>query len=118
MKPEDALTASFRTRSIESVADLVRQGAGWILVCGDGKSRAGLIETGRRFQRMALRARECGVGVHPMTQVLEEEPWRNEIAGELGLAEPPQFILRVGLVDRYPAPVSLRRPVSAFVERG
>jgi hypothetical protein len=117
MTPEDALTDSFRARTVASVAELVQQGAGWILVLGDGTSRAGLIETARRFQRMGLRARECGVGIHPMTQILEEEPWRSAIAAELGLAESPQFILRAGFVDPYPPPVSLRRPVPAFVER-
>ncbi len=116
MTPDDVLADSFRARTVESVARLVRQGGGWILVLGDGKSRAGLIETGRRFQRMALRAREYNVGIHPMTQILEEAPWQTAIASELALSDPPQFILRVGLVDRYPPPVSLRRPVPSFVE--
>lgn len=117
MKPADAMTKSFRDRSIDSAARLAGEGAGWIVVTGDGATRAGLIETGRRFERMALLARECGIGIHPMTQVLEEEPWRSAITGELGLPESPQFVLRVGFVDPYPQPVTPRRSVSAFVER-
>jgi hypothetical protein len=64
---------------------------------------------------MALLAREHGVGIHPMTQVLEEEPWRTGIASALGLREPMQFVLRVGRVDSYPDPVTLRRRVGDFV---
>ncbi len=115
MKPEDAMTESFRSRSIDAAARMVSEGSGWIVVMGDGTTKAGLIETGRRFEAMALLAREHGVGIHPMTQVLEEHPWRAEIGRDLGLSEPAQFILRVGQVDPYPKPVTLRRPVADFI---
>lgn len=115
MEPEDAMTESFRSRSIDAVARMVGEGGGWIVVLGDGSTRARLVETGRRFEAMALLAREHGVGIHPMTQVLEEEPWRTGIASALGLREPMQFVLRVGRVDSYPDPVTLRRRVGDFV---
>jgi hypothetical protein len=50
-----------------------------------------------------------------MTQMLEEPPWQTAIAGELGLSQAPQFVLRVGYRDAYPPAVSLRMPLSAFV---
>jgi hypothetical protein len=55
------------------------------------------------------------VAIHPMTQMLEEEKWRPRITGDHDGEMIPQFILRVGYLDRYPEPVSLRRPVSWFV---
>ena len=60
-------------------------------------------------------ARERMIAVHPMTQMLEEETWRKEIASKHRPGLLPQFILRVGYLDSYPDPVSLRRPVSWFV---
>jgi hypothetical protein len=50
-----------------------------------------------------------------MTQMLEEERWRNEISKQHGPKMIPQFVLRVGYLEKYPDPVSLRRPVSWFL---
>jgi hypothetical protein len=74
-----------------------------------------LIETGRRFERMALLARDMGVGIHPMTQLLEEEAGARLIAENHPKDMDPQFVLRVGYVSSYPDPVSLRRPVGWFL---
>ena len=76
---------------------------------------ADLLETGRRFERTALLARERNIALHPMTQVLEEEKGRREIAANHGTDVVPQFVLRAGYLDPFPKPVSLRRPVASFV---
>lgn len=115
MDPEDALKESFRERGIASTAELASQGAGWFVITSPGSSIRDVIETGRRFERMALLARERGVGIHPMTQLLEEPEGRRRIAENHPKETTPQFVLRVGYVDPYPEPVSLRRPVSWFL---
>jgi hypothetical protein len=51
-----------------------------------------------------------------MSQVLEEQPWRQQIANAIGLDKEPQYLLRVGYVDGYPEPVSMRRPVDWFTK--
>jgi hypothetical protein len=51
-----------------------------------------------------------------MSQMLEEEPWRNTVVKELGLPGVVQFVLRIGRVDSYPSPVSLRRPPEWFAK--
>ncbi|UCD81348.1 MAG: hypothetical protein JSW26_07950 [Desulfobacterales bacterium] len=51
-----------------------------------------------------------------MTQYLEEEAGLNQIAANQHQNLIPQFILRVNYLERYPEPVSLRRPVSWFVK--
>ncbi|GJQ32596.1 MAG: hypothetical protein HBSAPP04_14350 [Ignavibacteriaceae bacterium] len=72
-----------------------------------------LIATGRRFENMFLRVREKMIGIHPMTQLLEEDKFKSNVAAELGLkGSEVQFILRVGYLDSYPDPVSLRRPLN------
>jgi hypothetical protein len=115
MNPSDALKKSFRERGIDSTAELASQGAGWFVITSAGSSVRDVIETGRRFERMALLAREHGVGIHPMTQLLEEPEGRRRIAENHPKDMTPQFVLRVGYVDPYPGPVSLRRPVEWFL---
>jgi hypothetical protein len=115
MTQADVMGDDWRKRGIETMAELTREGAGWFVVTSAGSTVADIIDTGRRFQRMALLAREHNVAIHPMTQMLEEEKWRKRIFQDHGAGMIPQFILRVGYVDPYPDPVSLRRPVSWFV---
>ena len=86
-----------------------------MVITSRGSGVADLVETGRRFERTALLARERNLALHPMTQVLEEEKGRREIASSHGTDVIPQFVLRVGYLDKYPTPVSLRRTVASFV---
>jgi hypothetical protein len=115
-KPEDFMKKGMRKRSVDQTARLAGQGGGWFIITSAGESVADLIDAGRRFERMALMARERGVAVHPMTQILEEEIGRREIASNHDAGVLPQFVLRVGYLDSYPDPVSPRRPVSWFVK--
>ena len=53
--------------------------------------------------------------IHPMSQILEEASTKQSINNSIGINDNIHFILRVGYVKNYPAPVSLRRPVDWFV---
>jgi hypothetical protein len=112
--PEDFLKPSYREQSVDMIVELAQQGGGWMVLTSPKETVSDLIEAGRRFERMALLARELGIGIHPMTQLLEEK----EGLSQLGLHHIsnfyPQFVLRVGYLDSYPKPVTLRRPVSWF----
>jgi hypothetical protein len=77
-------------------------------------SMSTLVETGRLVERMWLGSRERMIAIHPMTQILEEAPFRDQV-GQLGVSGRVQFILRVSYLAEYPDPVSLRMPVSRFV---
>ncbi|TAL36602.1 MAG: hypothetical protein EPN93_07190 [Spirochaetes bacterium] len=112
----DVLGKDFRDRTVDMTADQVKNCGGWMLLVSSGASIAELIETGRRFQRMLLRARERMVAVHPMTQILEESPWRGQAVRAVGAEGTVQFILRTGYLAKYPDPVSLRRPVEWFLK--
>ena len=115
MDQGDVMGERFRKQGVDIATKWTAEGAGWMIITSRGSSVADLIETGRRFERTALLARERSIALHPMTQVLEEERGRREIASNHGEDVIPQFVLRVGYLDKYPAPVSLRRPVSSFV---
>ena len=112
---EKVMTPGFRERGIKGVAEQVGHAGGWVVVWAPDRSVPGLLETGRRLQRCLLSVREMGIAAHPMTQMIQERPWRDELASRLDVPGVPQLILRIGYVDAYPDPVSLRRPVEDFV---
>ena len=113
--PKDVMDKDFRRRGIDGTAKIAREGGGWVIVTSRGEKVADLVETGRNFERMFLLARDLNLAIHPMTQMLEEDKWRQEIGKQHGPGMIPQFVLRIGYLDKYPEPVSLRRPVSWFL---
>jgi len=112
---QSVLTKSFREQTVDMAAKQAKSGAGWLVVTSPDSSIPTLIEHGRVFENMLLKIRERMIAVHPMTQMLEEEPWKKQAAKELGLSGEVQWILRFGYAKTYPDPVSLRMPVPRFV---
>jgi hypothetical protein len=112
---DSVMGRSFREKGIEQCARQAREGAGFLVLGSADQGTPALLEAGRRFERMALVLRERSIAAHPMSQALEEEPWRAAIAGDLRLPGPIQVVVRVGRVERYPEPVSPRRPLTSFV---
>lgn len=106
---------AFRDQNIDNVKEEVANSAGWLLITSKSNDVATLLDTGRRMQRLFLRVRERGIALHPMTQILEEPQTSQAVNASIGISDPIQFILRVGYVNAYPKPVSLRRPVDWFV---
>lgn len=115
LSPGDFLSDKIRQEGIDATAALAREGGGWLLLTSRGQAVAELIACGRHFQRLALVACEMGIAIHPMTQILEEKsaPSLCEVLGDDTAI--PQFVLRVGYLDRYPVTTGLRRPVAWFV---
>jgi hypothetical protein len=109
------LKKSFREQTVDIVAKQVKTCGGWLVVTSQDSNIPTLIDYGRVFENMFLKIRERMIAIHPMTQMLEEEPWRKKIAKELGLTGEVQWIMRIGYLKSYPEPVSLRMPVSWFV---
>ncbi len=109
----DAVKPSFVNQGIALTRQLVQEGGGWIVITGSGATVADLIVSGRKFQRLALLSRELGIGIHPMTQQIEEKEWTDKTAALVG-GLTPQFVLRIGYVREYPSPISPRRPVEWF----
>jgi hypothetical protein len=115
MDHKDVMTQAFNDKGIEKTREQVKEGAGWLVITSDGNTVKDLIETGRRFQRMALTARGKMIGIHPMTQTLEEKNGQKSMKDNHEAGVISQFMLRVGYLNKYPDPVSLRRPVQWFV---
>jgi nitroreductase len=110
------LSKNFREQGLSKVKEQVGSSAGWIIITSKDSSVESLLNTGRSMQRLFLKVRERGIAIHPMTQILEEQPYNEKVNAELGIAGAVQFILRTGYVKNYPQPVSLRRPVKMFLK--
>ena len=115
MSPGDVTGRMFREKAIDKAAAQAKEGAGWLVITSEGLNVSDLIASARRFQRMALLARERMIAIHPMTQTLEEAHGKSTIKKHHDASMIPQFMLRVGYVNNYPDPVSLRRPVDWFL---
>ena len=115
MNPSSAMTADFRERGVARVREQVQSCGGWLVITSPAASVAALVETGRMFERMWLGCRERMLAIHPMSQVLEETPFRDLVNEQLGVTGHVQFVVRASYLARYPEPVSLRMPVSRFV---
>ena len=112
---KNVLAKGFREATVKNVIEQVGAQGGWLVITSEDSTVTNLLKAGRLFQQMFLRVRDRMIAVHPMTQMLEETQWKNEVAKELGLTVPVQFILRVGYLEAYPDPVTLRRPVNWFL---
>jgi hypothetical protein len=110
------LADSFRATTIKKIQQQATNGGGWLVITSPNSAIPELISTGRKLQRLWLKVRSKMIAVHPMTQMLEEEPWRSSVTDTLGVNGTIQFILRVGYVKSYPAPVSVRMPLDWFVQ--
>ncbi len=113
---DNIMSKKFRDQGLDLVIKQVGRSGGWLLITSKSNSTAALIESGMRLQRMLLKTREKQIAVHPMTQILEEAPYRNTVNDSIGISDDVQFILRIGYIKNYPEPVSLRRPVESFVK--
>ena len=110
---ETVMSESFAEKGNAIARSQSAENGGWMLLEG-GQEPADLVDAGRRFERLALRACRLGIGVHPMSQPLQEEPWHDALPEALGTGS-LHFILRLGYLEEYPEPVSLRRPIPDFV---
>jgi len=113
---QSVLKKSFREQTVDIVAKQVKTCGGWLVVTSQDSSIPTLIEYGRVWENMLLKIRDKMIAIHPMSQMFEEDPWKNRVAKELGLTGEAQWILRIGYLKSYPDPVSLRMPVSWFIQ--
>ncbi len=114
---DSVMTKDFREKGLDKVRTQISHSAGWILMTSKDETVETLLETGRRMERIFLKAREKNIAIHPMTQILEETATRETLNQSIGISENIQFILRAGYLKNYPPPVSLRRPVEWFLRR-
>ena len=70
------------------------------------------------FERFWLDAVELGISIHPMSQILEEEPFASNAMKELSLNVPVQMIVRAGINSDYGQNNRIRRDIGSFTKQG
>lgn len=103
-----------------------RTAMGFVWLSTPGNSRSQQIEAGRAYVRLQLKATELGLGVHPMSQALQEfaemKPFYDKahqlLLGKSAPVTPTdetvQMFCRLGYTAA-PAPAAPRRPLEKFV---
>jgi hypothetical protein len=116
-KPEDAKKQSFVNKGIEKTKAQVENCGGWLLFTGVEDSPEAWIRTGMIYERVNLKCRDLMIGFHPMNQMIEERFFEEHAYGFLPVEGRIHFVARIGYVDHYPDPVSVRRPVSEWAKK-
>jgi nitroreductase len=77
--------------------------------------RPTLIQAGARLAEIWLNAHAAGLGIHPVSVLLQHDAPRRELRRLLGLSGRPVFLARFGLAPSRDASLSPRRPVDAIL---
>jgi hypothetical protein len=98
--------------------DMIAATPAWLWMTTPGNARTDQIAAGRAWLRLNLAATGLGLGLHPVSQCLQEypemAPLRAEVHARLARAtETVQMLGRVGRAP--PLPPTPRRPVQAFL---
>jgi len=111
---DSAKNDSFARQSIDTASKQLDGCAGFLAITSGG-SREELLTCGMQLVKIWLSAVECGVSVHPMSAILEEEPYRSLIKQDLGLKEQPQMVMRLGIADDYGENAAIRRDLADYI---
>lgn len=110
---EKAKSEAFATENIKKTENSVAQSAGFFVISGE-ETFAATIRSGMNLESFWLDAVQYGISIQPVSQMLEEDAFRQQLAQTLGLSQPPQLILRAGYVDDYGENNKIRRNISEF----
>jgi len=113
-KPDDSKKDSFVNQGIEKTKAQVENCGGWIIITSEEENIGDWINTGRLYERINIKCRSLNIGFHPMNQITEESNYEKSANKLFGFNGKIMFIARIGYVNNYPAPVSVRRSVESF----
>lgn len=113
--PTDSKKQSFVDTGVSKTKTQVENCGGWLVFTQPSNTPEDWINTGRLYQRTHLQCKDLMIGFHPMNQMIEESDFEGDANKTLDLNKPIHFVARIGYVDQYPDAVSVRRPVSQFV---
>jgi len=110
--PEDSKSDSFVEAGIKKAEDQLSNHAGWIAIKQPGSTPIDWMEAGRVYQRVHLKCRSRMIGFHPFNAVIEENNYERKFIKKINIKGKVHLLARIGYVDSYPEPVSVRRTVN------
>lgn len=114
---EAAGKESFALEAVNKTEQQASSAAGFFVITG-ATDFAGSVQAGMHFERFWLDAVELGISIHPMSQILEEEPFASNAMKELSLNVPVQMIVRAGINSDYGQNNRIRRDIGSFTKQG
>ena len=108
---ETAMKKSFKKSTAKITEKQVKNCAGFFIIRSRDSDKNELLETGRVLQRIWLRAVEKDIAFHPMSQAIEEKETNTLLYELTGKRDEIQMIIRSGYIEKYPDPVSRRKPL-------
>lgn len=112
---KSVLSNSFINRGIKGAEEQVKHTGGFLVISSGNEENVSLYNAGRLYQRVLLKCTELEIRNHTISQILEEEPMKNQIGNNLGLQTPLQFIIRLGYSNKKGYGKHIRRPVSSVL---
>jgi hypothetical protein len=113
-KPSDSKKETFISNGIKRTKQQVLNSTGWLVVFQNEESPAKWIATGRIIQRLNMRCCTLSIGFQPMSQIIEEAPFEQQLNDQIKYPGAILFVARIGYVKAYPKAISVRRPVNSF----
>jgi nitroreductase len=88
-----------------------------VVVLGTARDEpAAWLRAGMATQRVLLLATALGLGASPLTQALDLQGYRTQLAGVVGIDGFPQMVLRLGYRTEAPSPSAGRRPAEDVMD--
>ena len=105
----------FAKQGISTAKNQVKNCGSFILVLGDTSSIASHIEIGRTVHRIWLECTKNGISLHPMSSILEIDPYKSNIKNDLKLNKNVQMVFRAGYSKKYGSNIKLRRNLKDYI---
>ncbi|WP_424245798.1 hypothetical protein Dip510_000735 [Elusimicrobium posterum] len=114
MDREKAKSKKFAAQGLKMTSEKLENNAGFFLILG-GNNTGDFVRAGMTMQSFWLKATEAGISLHPMSQILEEEGYKENLEKELNSKLPIQMVFRAGRMKDYGSNNKIRRPIKEFV---
>ncbi len=110
-----AMNISISKSQAEKISELTRSAPAFGIICSKEDDRFAQIAAGQVLERVWLQAAALGIGLHPVSQILEVPELKEEMSGLLPIPDAcPQIAFGLGYAD-CKAKHLPRRPMSEFV---
>lgn len=112
---KSAIGSSFINQGIKSAIEQVKHTSGFLVITSNSNENNSVYESGRLYQKTLLKCTELNIRNHTISQILEEEPTKDQICDNLELKKPIQFIIRLGYSDQKSYGKHIRRSINSII---
>ncbi|MFO0360640.1 MAG: hypothetical protein ACK500_02355 [Flavobacteriales bacterium] len=110
-----AVGSSFINQGIKSAVEQIKHTSGFLVITSDSSESISIYKSGRLYQKTLLKCTELSIRNHTISQILEEEPMKDQIGDYLELKKPIQFIIRLGYSNQNGYGKHIRRSSDSII---